>query len=282
MSNLTGTQDHISGTRPLTAREDNTAFPDRPNYRRPDRADDYRAATPIAPPATNLSGTTLEQAHAAMVHASNEFRKHVDATFADRDRYSEKGLAEQLSAFSKTSAAKAVDTALANVQAVHDKAQAAVDTMRETFVNPGDAAQESRNLRFWNRTKPILDSLDPGAVMQEAEKLLAKADRDTLGVLLEELPSYLRLRIGNLDNATKLKLGLPEDADWGDWIDTTYLPLAIPEYAAARKKAAKAKQAMAFAKQNANTLRNAFADGNATALVLSNPLSAGSKYDPEK
>ncbi|WP_204807780.1 hypothetical protein [Mycobacterium riyadhense] len=233
-----------------------------------------------------VNGTAAEQAYAAMVHAGNEFKKHVQATLADRDRYSDKGFAEQLSAFSETSAAKSVDIALANVQAVHDKAQAAVDAMRASFVRPGDAAQESRNLRYWNRTKPVLDKIQTGAVMEEVAKLLSKADRDTLGVLLEEIPSYLRLRLGNLNNSTKLKLGLSEDADWGDWIDTVYLPRAVPEYAAARKKAAKAQQALAFARQNADTLRRAFKAGNATAIFLADPfknkLGNTGQYDPEK
>lgn len=254
----------------------------------------YRPPTPtptFEPPRVTAAaptgdGTALEQAHAAMVNAHNEFKKHIDATFADRDRYSDQGFREQLAKFSDTRAAAAIDTALANVQAVHDKAQAAVDAMRETFVNPGDAAQESRNVRYWNRTKPVLDSLEPGAVMQEAEKLLAKADRDTLGVLLEELPSYLRLRIGPLDDNTKRNNNLGKDSDWGDWIDAVYLPRAIPEYAEARAKVTKAKAALAFTKQNAHTLHNAFAAGNATAIVLADPfknkLGNTGQYDPER
>lgn len=253
-------------------------FPHRPDYERPDRPDDYQPRKPMAAAPTGLSGTAVEQAQAVFEHTVATHNRYLDQLEQDRHRYSDTGYAEQAALFGETAAAKAIDTAVEGVQARVDHAQKGVDDMRAGFIKPGDAAAESRALRFWNRTRAVLDSADSAGKFSEAEALLSKANRDELSVLLEELPSYLRLHLGPMDDKTKRRLDLPKSADWGDWIDTAYLPRAIPEYGKARARLAKANKALAVTQFSAESLRRSIAEGR----PFGRPITSATNYDPDK
>ena len=141
--------------------------------------------------AVNVDGTVTERAHAAMVHAKNSFAKHVDSTNENKHLFSGEGYRDQISKFFDTDAARAVDQAVAQVRERADKASAQVDTIRKQLSPNGDAAAEMRAGRYWNRTKGVLDSLESSKMFGAAQDLIRNADREQLGVLLQELPDYL-------------------------------------------------------------------------------------------
>lgn len=255
----------------------NTLFPNEPGYQRPDRADDYQPTKPFVA-AVTATGTAAEQAHAAMEHAADAHAKYLAKLNEDRDRYSATGYAQQAALFGETSAAKAVDNAVAQVQARVDQAEVEVAKVRESLTRPGDAAQESRNSRYWNRTKAVLDTIEKGGKFNEAEALLKHASRDELSVLLEELPAYMRQHLGPMPKSFQHATGMPADTDWADWIDTVYVTRAVPEYGRATQQLKKAKQALIITESNARRLRERFAKG-AAAGARSAPVH---NYDPDK
>lgn len=253
-------------------------FPYRSDYARGDRHDDYQPHQPTVPAARGLTGTAVERAEGTFEHAIQAHTRYLDQLKQDRHRYSESGYAEQAAMFSETAAAKAVDAAVQTVQARADQAQAAVDKMRASFVKPGDAAQESRNLRYWNRTRAVLDTAKTGGKFTAAEALLNKADRAELSVLLEELPSYLQVHIGPMDDSTKHRLDLPKDADWADWIDAVYVPRAVPEYGQAKAKLAKANKAATITRHSADMIKKSITDGRALPRLF----ASAHNHDPDK
>jgi hypothetical protein len=92
-----------------------------------------------------------------------------------------------------------------------------------------------------------------------AQDLIRNADREQLGVLLQELPDYLTAH-GHAN----------------DWLDAV-VDQAVPEYGSARKQAKLAKQALLITEQNANSLRRSFANGQPGGAVLAAPDG----YDPD-
>ncbi|MGY4646523.1 hypothetical protein [Mycobacterium sp. URHB0021] len=224
----------------------------------------YRPPAPPEPPfqppqvtvrAVKVDGSIVEQAHAAFSHAKDAFEKFLDGI--PREHYSPEGLTAQIAKFSDTEAAKAVDTALANVRARADQAAAQVDRIRAGLSPNGDVAAELRAGRYWDRTKAVLDSAKEGA-FGKAQKLIADADGEQLGTLLQELPAYLAAH------------GHPSD-----WIDTA-VGQVVPEYAQAAKRLKKAKQAAIIAEFNARSLRASFGKGLATTVITD-----ARGYDPD-
>lgn len=248
---------------------------------------------------TNTTGTVTERAHAAMVNARNSFQRHIENLNAQRHLFTNDGYKAEVAAFKNTYAAQTVLDSVNDLRTRRDKAQADVDKVRASLSSPGDAAQESRNDRYWNRTKPILDSLQGSQALAEAQKMLAKANREEMSVLLTEIPAYLRLRLGALDANTKLKNDLPESADWGDLIDKIYLPVVVPEYGEAKQTLAKANAAVQLIESGARALQRGFDSGSvpsAQMIDMLNPSTAGrlptdrrgtlpdsngGKYDPD-
>jgi hypothetical protein len=104
----------------------------------------------------------------------------------------------------------------------------------------------------------VLDNAKEGA-FGAAQKLIANADREQLGVLLQELPSYLQSR-----------------GHTSDWLDTA-VGQVVPEYAQAAKKHQKAKQALTIAEHNALSLRRSFDEGRSISI-----LTDARSYDPDK
>lgn len=254
---MSDSQTHFMGQRLLSS-PPNTLFPDQPGYQRPDRADDCQPTT-VTAPAINVKGTVVEQAHALMEHGKTARAKFLDDIKKDRHRYSDEGYREQVAGFIDSPAAKAVDTAVSKVRDLADKTGAQVEKIRKGLSPNGDTAAELRATRFWDRTKPLLDNAKEGA-FGRAQKLIANADREQLGVLLQELPSYLEAH----GQAT-------------EWIDTA-VGQAVPEYAKAVRRHQKAKQALTIAERNAQSLHKSFSDeGHRPVLTQYNP-----KYDPDR
>ena len=238
--------------------EVNTAFPYRPGYVRAERAGDCEPS-PVTARAITADGSVVTQAHAAIVHAKNEFQKHINAVGRNRDHYSDEGFRAQVAGFASTEAAKAVGAAVAQVRERADAAAAHVDKLRRDLSPHGDVTAEMRAGRYWSRTQRVLDNTDNAKLFGAAQNLITTAERTELGVLLEELPAYLESR-----------------GQSTDWLDAV-IGQALPEYVAAQTQLAKARQARTIIEHNATALRKGFTEGR-PPTVLADP----GKYDPDR
>jgi hypothetical protein len=234
----------------------------------------------VTAPALPTRGTVTERSYAALAHARNSFQRHIEKVSAQRHLFTSAGYNEQIAAFKDTEAAKAVLHSVSDMRARRDKAQADVEKVRNGLSSPGDAAQESRNSRFWARSKPILDAAE-GSAAPAARQLIANASREELGVLLEELPSYFTARGSD-----------------SEWIEPT-IAQVVPEYGAAKEQLTKASAAAQFIESAARAIQRGFDTGSAPSAHLIdqlNPSTAGrlaidrsgtlpdtngGKYDPD-
>lgn len=226
-------------------------------YQPPPAQQEWRAPD-VAAPAVKAEGTVVQKSHTAVTHARDEFAKHLAETEALREHFTPEGYAARIAEFQNTSAAKAVDAEFANVTARRDAAAANVEQVKRALSPAGDSAVELRRTRYRDRTLRTLDSKDSGALFEEAQQLVAGADREQLGVLLEELPAYLKSRGSTVD-----------------WIDAA-VAQAVPEYASAREELKKAESAFVITRQNINSIHRAFKDGHAK-VVFTDP----SRFDPD-
>ncbi|WP_301120308.1 hypothetical protein [Mycolicibacterium fortuitum] len=234
-------------------------YPERDNYVAPPPPDEYRIdPQPVRVRAARTEGTVLEQAHAAIVHAYNEFGKHLKAVDANKQRYSVDGYREQIDAFNNTDAVKAIDQHVDRVRARRDEAQKEVNDAFRALSPNGDAAAESRATRYWNRAERLLDSSKDDK-LGIARDLVAKASREELGTLLQELPTYLQ------------SVGAPSS-----WIDTAVAGVA-PEYSAAKTKLKLAEQSLQLITHDASRIKQGF-----TARRMGLPPTNPAKYDPDK
>jgi hypothetical protein len=206
--------------------------------------------------AVKVDGSVIEQAHAAFTNAKTAFEKFLNDI--PREHYSADGLTAQIKKFAATDAARAVDTAVANVRDRADAAAKQVEKIKRDLSPHGDTAAELRATRFWDRTQPLLDNAKEGA-FGRAQKLIANANREELGTLLQELPAYLEA------------LGQP-----ANWIDTA-VGQVVPEYGQATTKHKKAQQALTIAEYNAKSLRTSFDRGYSSSI-----LTDARQYDPDR
>jgi hypothetical protein len=252
-----------------------SAPPEDRTYQPPVEPEPFEAPR-VTAPASAVDGTVLEQAYNAQLHANKSLAKHVEATNANKHLYSQEGYRDQIAKFNDTDAAKAVDKSAEQVRARVDQAAADVEKFRRNLTQPGDAAQESRSTRFWARTKPLLDKADQnGAALALAEDLLAKATREEVSVLVEELGPYFDargLKLERVNRSTGAKV---------DLLDET-IARVFPEYATARTKLNKAKQAARLVEQGATYLRQGFQTGQAVNVGVLQKLNPAGLYDPDK
>ena len=230
---------------------------DRRGYQPPPAQQEWRAPD-VTAPAVKAEGSVVQQAHKAVVHAHNEFRKHLDATEAIRGNFTEDGYRAQVAVFQNTSAAKAVDAALESVVARRDAAAEHVAKVKRDLSPPADTAGELRSTRYRDRIIRQLDTKESGALFEAANELIAGATRQELSVLLEELPTYLQSR-----GATS------------DWIDAR-VGQVVPEYGAARQQLQRAESARQIVDYNVKSVRKGFADGRASS-VFADPT----RFDPD-
>jgi hypothetical protein len=236
----------------------NTTFPQRSGYQRPDpHPDDTHHPTRVTAKAQAAGDTAIERSLAIIESAKSEYDRFLGSI--PREHYSAAGLQDQIAKFSDTSAVKAVDAAVTQVQERTDALAAQVDTIRKGMSSPGDTAAELRAGRYWDRTKSLLDNAE-GSPFVTAQKLIANADRTELGTLLQELPAYLQAR-----------------GHTSDWIDTV-VRNAVPEYGAARAQLTKAQRALAVTQSNAESLRRSFSDPGHRSVFV----KYDRKFDPDK
>lgn len=241
----------------------NNMFPHRAGYVRPGRADDLQPDQ-TATSARQFKGTVFEQALAAIAHAQNAYQRHVDATNADKHRYSPQGYQEQITGFGETAAAKAIADHVDRVKARRDQAQAHVAQVRRTLSPDGDTAGELRATRYWNRTKAVLDAHSTPDVVTRGTELISQATPAELGTLLQELEPYCVAR------------GVAST----DWIDAA-VGQSSPEYGRAVKQLTKAQQSVVMVEHNARRLQNAIATGQQVLVPLARPTRDGD-YDPDR
>lgn len=211
------------------------------------------------------NATTSQRAWASAQHAADAFDAYIKslAPLAGDPRYSEHTIRETIAQFANTAAAQDVERTLQAVQKMAEDTKAAVDRTREKFLRPGDTAAELRNTRYWNRTQSVLDREGAAAI----HSIINDAKPEEIGVLLQELPPYLRSRGKDL----------PIDLD-------DLVGRHVPEYGVARERAARAEKARIHAETNAKRLRDRY-----TAAYPSSPGAAGGNlpsvpmayYDPQ-
>ena len=244
--------------------------PEHRGYQPPPPVPEWRAPDVYAP-ALKTEGTVVQQAHKTILHARDEHRKHLAQTEEIRSHLSAEGYKARLAEFQntpcclmsrcarrRTPAAKAVDRMFEAVTARRDEAVANVAQVKRSLSPAGDAATEMRATRLRDRVIRTLDTKDQAQLFDAANQLLAGASREELGVLLQELPSYLQSRGGT-----------------ADWIDDAVGQL-VPEFAAARAQAKLAEQAYQIARTNVDFARKSFGTDR-PATIFVDP----SKFDPD-
>jgi hypothetical protein len=260
MSDCIITPTHNEFGAPLAdANAPNTTFPQRPGYQAPDpHPDDTYLPTGVTAKAQAAGDTVIERGLATIESAKAEYDKFLGSI--PREHYSATGLQDHIAKFSDTSAAKAVDAAVTQVQVRADTAAALVDKIRKDLSpRGGDTESEIRATRYWNRAKALLDSSKAGPV-GAAQNLITSADRADLGVLLEELPAYLQARGTSTD-----------------WIDEA-LAQAVPEYSSARAQLTQAQQGLTVVRRNAESLRKSLSEPGHRPFFV----KYDRKFDPDK
>ena len=80
-----------------------------------------------------------------------------------------------------------------------DAAQAELDATINSKRIDGDPAQETRNSRYWDSSRAVLDSKAGAEVVLAAQKMLENANGNELSVLYEQIPNYLAAK--GIDNS---------------------------------------------------------------------------------
>lgn len=155
----------------------------------------------LKPPAVQAlahrpGATAAQRAWASKQHAFDKFADYLDATEAavHDPRYTHEQIREHVNAFASTQAYRDAELQHEAVHAKVQEAQQLLAAERAALTKPGDAAAESRALRYWNRTERLLDSADPGAVLNLVKETIEASDDEQLSVLVEELKPWLRAK----------------------------------------------------------------------------------------
>lgn len=144
----------------------NTMFPHRPDYQSPVWRGDPQHHFPLTAPVVKREGTVVERAEAALENAAHQFEKHLNTV--DMTLYTNEGAKQRTSEFTRTEAAKAVDTGVDQVRQRRDKAAANVENLRRELSPAGDTATELRNSRTgseqsrsWTKSRTTAGSTVP-------------------------------------------------------------------------------------------------------------------------
>ncbi|ORA07764.1 hypothetical protein [Mycobacterium arosiense] len=157
----------------------------------------FALKAPAAQALAHRAGATAAQrAWASKQHAFDAFADYLDATepAVHDPRYTHEQIREHVRAFTSTQAYRDAELQHEAVHANVHEAQQLVAAERAALTQPGDAAAESRALRYWNRTSRLLDSADPAAVINLVQETIKASDDEQLSVLVEELEPWLRAK----------------------------------------------------------------------------------------
>lgn len=214
-----------------------------------------------APQSPVKGDTTVARAHARIEQGRKALAEQVDAIERQHraGHITDEGARTQLAALANSEAAQGVNQAPAEVQAMRDEKAARVKALRDGLVTPGDAAQETRNSRFWERSKTTLAAQDPGKAAATAQQMIADATRAQLSVLLEELPSALEGR------------GVP-----ADWI-AGEIARRVPELGEAQSQLDTAEKALQATRYNATAVTKGFETGTPPTKLVD-----PARFDPDR
>jgi hypothetical protein len=131
------------------------------------------------------------QAYQLAVDAQHDLNKQADAEFnKGQGTLTEDGLRERKAEIRNSPAARVVELGEAAVLARRAEAGQRYADLIAAKIQKGDAAQEERNTRYFQRVQRELDAAaSPGERVAVAQRLIEKADGPQIGVLCEELPS---------------------------------------------------------------------------------------------
>lgn len=158
---------------------------------------EFSLKPPAAQALAHRAGATAAQrAWASKQHAFDAFADYLAATepAVHDPRYTHEQIREHVNAFTSTQAYRDAELQHEAVHVKVEEAQRVVDAQRAALTKPGDAATESRNLRYWGRTERLLDSTDPGDMINVVREAIESADGEQLSVLVEELQPWLRAK----------------------------------------------------------------------------------------
>lgn len=243
-----------------------------PTYHAQPKAQPATLTAPTAGALTHGSDSTaFQRAGADANHAAQQLDAYVDSLrgAAGDTKYTSENIRDHVAQFAHTPAAQAVERSVDAVRVTAEAAQLAADRALERLQPKGDTATELRNSRYWNRVEAQLDSIaDGGKRLPVVDELIKNANPNELGVLIEELPAYLRAK--------------GSDASFVDEL----VAQAVPEYGAAKRRVGVAQQALTIAEANARRLQQRYTTAYPQAAGFqtrpSAPLAfADRAYDPE-
>ncbi len=207
--------------------------------------------------ATGSGETPTEQAHSLLQSSLAQHGKYIEHIAPLQSQMTPEGYSKQLKAFSTTEAAKAIDTAEQISTGRRERAEQEFKAALSGLSSKGDAAAEGRAQRTAARIERQLGGIEPGKRAEVARQMIAGADRESLGVILEELPSF----------------GVsPETL-------TAAAVQAVPELRTAAQTVTKARQSESIVRNDAKRVRDGIAEGRRPAVPLVGSLA---KYDPDK
>jgi hypothetical protein len=207
--------------------------------------------------ATATGETPNEQVHSLLQSALVQHGKYLEHIAPLQSQMTPEGYSKQLKAFGTTEAAKAVDTAEQLSTRRREQAEQEFSDTLRSLSSQGDAAAEARAQRTVARAERQLASIDPAKRSETERQLIADADRESLGVILQELPSF----------------GVSPD------IIEAAAVQAVPELGAAARRVAKARQSESIVRNDAKRVRDGIATGRRPSVPL---VGALPKYDPDQ
>jgi hypothetical protein len=217
---------------------------------RPEPIDNYQV--PIETDATVLRGDTVPQQAFSLIDGANRaLESHLDNVGRQAENLTDVGRGRAIESFVGSDAAKSVDHAEEMTNEWVNGLVARRDQIRASLTQRGDTAAELRNQRSWARHQRMLDNAaDTGHIAAVAKSAIDRADREEIGLLAEELPSYLQSR------------GQPSD-----WINQA-LKQRVPELDTAERELAKALQIQKVLQYDVNTVKAGIRQGHAASALL--------------
>jgi hypothetical protein len=229
-------------------------------YKRYQHPEDYADPVPMTVEQSwqPKGDTVVSQAFSAINKIRDVHRNYVDAV-ENNDGLDDMARQDAIAAFANSAEAQYLDSVQS---AIHNRVtQARTDYQQhlDSLSPEGDTAQELRNNRAWERERRKLDATENGSLaLSLAKNAIENADPATLGVLLQEVPSYLESR------------NVPTD-----WVQPV-VTQRIPELGEKMARVQQAQRAQAVVDYDIAALRQGFQKGHAPTQLV-NP----SKYDPD-
>ena len=206
-----------------------------------------------------IGDTVAARAENVLHQVNAKLAEHMRYIATVQNLYSDEGLRTQVAAFSETQAARTVEVHAAEVNDRVAEAAARPQAVLDSLVHHGDAAEEARNARFWDRSVRQLDAAPKGEIHQVARRIIAGAKADELGVVVAEIGPYLQSR--NVGDA---------------WLDTA-LQERVPALAQARREAHNAEMMRQVLSYSFKKIREGIAAGRPVTVIPS-----AAEFDPDR